>query len=48
LKELRESKMLEITSLGKSNGLLDIPLLKIRNKKPLPEERRPIILIIGR
>lgn len=52
LKELRDTKMLEIDTLGKSNGQLDIPLIKIRNKKPLmvssTSEERPIILIIGR
>lgn len=44
---------MEIETIGKSNGLLDIPLVKIRNKKPLTQtapllDERPIILIIGR
>jgi hypothetical protein len=40
--------MLEIDSIGKSNGLLDIPLLKITNKSSNPNEEKPIIFIIGR
>jgi len=48
--------MFEITSVGKSNGKLDMPLVKIRsavNKnikggEPKHEEEKPVIFIIGR
>jgi hypothetical protein len=37
LKELKDNKMFEITSIGKSNGKLDMPLVKIRSPKITPK-----------
>lgn len=43
--------MFEIASIGKSNGGLDIPLLKITStptKYSLRSDEKPIIFIMGR
>jgi|LauGreDrversion4_2_1035121.scaffolds.fasta_scaffold1351604_1 hypothetical protein len=44
--------MIEISSIGKSNGNLDIPIVKITDNKSNESRRKkaqkPIIFIVGR
>ena len=56
LKEVKEHRMFEVCSIGRSNGHLDMPLIKIKSGRPpthsVPyhheKEEKPVIFIIGR
>ena len=56
LKDIKEHRMFEVCSIGRSNGHLDIPMIKIKSGRPathsIPnhheKEEKPVIFIIGR